>query len=81
MKENSDHLKEVMLKIGQQIRILRKTKTNLDYKKMSKGLGLSDKTVLNIEHGSHDYKIKSLLKILSHYPEIKISQFFEDAGL
>lgn len=82
MQQNIDpQLKEILVKIGDQVRLLRKTNTNLDYKKHAAELKLSDKTLLRIEHGSDNYLIGSLIKILQSYEDVKLSKFFQDCGL
>lgn len=82
MQQNIDpQLKEILEKIGSQVRSLRKTQTNYNYKNHALQMNMSDKTLLRIEHGSDNYLIGSLIKILQSYEDMTLSKFFQDCGL
>ena len=72
---------EIMEKIGEQVRELRKSSTDKPYSDFAiNTLKINKNTYFRIEKGKMDYNISWLLKILNHH-DIKLSQFFEDAGL
>jgi len=76
-------VKEVLEKIGAQVRKKRKKQSNpMDYKEYAKeNLPIGQNTYLRIEQGNGDYHISNLIHVLLKYPDLKISEFFEEAGL
>lgn len=72
---------EIMEKIGEQVRELRKSSTDKPYSDFATNtLEINKNTYFRIEQGKMDYNISWLLKILNHH-DIKLSQFLMDAGL
>ena len=72
---------EWLLKIGAQVRKLRKEKAKMGYIEMSEKVGLDKKTYYNIERAVNEYNITSLMKIIDFYPKMTLSNFFKQAGL
>ena len=66
---------ELMLKIGQKIRELRKQK-NISYEKLAKEIGLDRNTVNLIELGKTNFQFQTLLRILS-YHKVSVFDFFK----
>jgi len=72
---------EIMEKIGEQVRELRKSSTDKPYSDFATNTPeINKNTYFRIEQGKMDYNISWMLKILKHH-DIKLSQFFKDAGL
>jgi hypothetical protein len=81
-KELDPEVKEVLEKIGALVRTKRKESSSLDYKKYAKAeLPIGIATYWRIEKGNGDYHISNLIHVILKYPELKLSKFFEDAGL
>ena len=79
---NDPSIQEVMDKIGKQVRLLRESNTQRSYSDFAKNvIQMNKNTYFNIEQGKRDYTISHLLRILNQYPDMKISQFFQEAGL
>lgn len=73
---------ETLRAIGLYLRELRKLNSKLDYKSYARDeVNIGMNTYLRMEQGSADYNISNLLKVISYYPDFKISEFFEEAGL
>jgi len=66
---------ELMVRIGEKIRELRKQK-NISYEKLAKEIGLDRNTVNLIELGKTNFKFQTLLSILS-YHKISVFDFFK----
>ena len=81
-KDLDPDVKEVLEKIGAQVKKMRKANSTLDYQKFAKKeLPIGTIKYYRIERGYGDYHISNLLKVLRHYPDLKISDFFNAAGL
>ena len=81
-KDLDPKVKELLEKIGTQVRTMRKESSSLDYKKYAKDeLPIGSATYWRIEKGSGDYHISKLLHVLLNYPDLKLSDFFKEAGL
>ena len=81
MVTNNDN-KDILIKIGQQLRKMRKQHHKIGYIEFAEEIVRIDKkTYYNLERGERDYKIGNLLKVLSHYPNYSMEQFFRDAEL
>ncbi len=81
-KDLDPKVKELLEKIGAQVRTMRKESSKLDYKKYAKEeLPIGIATYWRIEKGNGDYHISNLLQVLLNYPDKKLSEFFKDAGL
>jgi hypothetical protein len=81
-KEVDPYLKEILEKVGEQVTLLRKSNSKLNYKDYADDvLKMSKNTYQRIEYGSGDYNIGNLVKIISHYPDQKLSKIFKKAGL
>lgn len=75
-------IKEVLEKIGAQVRTMRKASSSLDYKEYARHeLPIGAATYWRVEKGNGDYHISNLLHVLLKYPDLKLSEFFEAAGL
>lgn len=73
---------EILRKIGTYLREQRKLNSKLDYKAYAKKeLEVGMNTYLRMERGNRDYHISNLIKVINHYPEFKLSEFFAEAGL
>ena len=83
MDKDLDPKVSVLLeKIGTQVRTMRKESSSLDYKKYANTeLPIGSATYWRIEKGSGDYHISKLLHVLLKYPDLKLSDFFKEAGL
>ncbi len=82
VKDLDPKVKELLEKIGAQVRIMRKESSSLDYKKYAKEeLPIGIATYWRIEKGENDYHISNLLQVLLNYPDKKLSDFFKEAGL
>ena len=80
-RENDSKHQEWLLKIGAQVRKLRKTETNLNYIDFANIIGIDKKTYYKIERAEGEYNITTLMKIISYYPKMTLSKFFRLAGL
>ncbi|MBN1415658.1 MAG: hypothetical protein JW973_11200 [Bacteroidales bacterium] len=86
MKKDIDpELKEVLLKVGNQVRELRKNNSDKGYLKFAEdiqkqGIQVSKNTLYRVETGSGDYNLLSLISLLKHY-NVKVSDFFKECGL
>ena len=81
-KDLDPDIKVVLEKVGAQIKKMRKANSLLDYREFAKNeLPIGIITYYRIEKGYGDYHISNLLKVLRHYPDLKISDFFKAAGL
>lgn len=67
--------------IGKQLRMMRLSQGKSNYRDYSEKMAIHENTYYYLEKGSRDYTITSLLEVISHYPDLKLSQFFSDAGL
>jgi hypothetical protein len=68
--------------IGRYLRDQRKRNSDLDYKNYAKKeIGIGMNTYLRMESGSGDYNISNLIKVINKYPNLKLSDFFREAGL
>lgn len=67
--------------IGKQLKQMRLYQGHSNYREYAKILGIHENTYYFLERGSRDYTISSLLEVLSHYPDLKLSQFLEEVGL
>ena len=73
---------EILKAIGDCMRDLRKVNSPLDYKSFARDeVNIGMNTYLRMEKGNGDYNISSLLKVISYYPDLKLSEFFDEAGL
>ena len=73
---------EILKAIGDCMRDLRKVNSPLDYKSFARDeVNIGMNTYLRMEKGNGDYNISSLLKVISYYPDLKLSEFFDAAGL
>lgn len=80
-KELDPVVKEILEKIGAQVRTMRKASSDLDYKKYAREeLPIGIATYWRIEKGTHDYNVSNLLQVLLKY-NLKLSDFFKEAGL
>jgi predicted transcriptional regulator len=70
-----------LVKIGKQIRKLRKERTKMGYIEFSKQVGMDKKTYYKMERGEGDFNISSLMRIISFYPELTMQEFFAEAEL
>lgn len=73
---------KILKAIGDCMRDLRKLNSPLDYKSFASNeviVGMN--TYLRMEKGNGDYNISSLLKVINYYPDLKLSEFFKEAGL
>jgi len=76
--DNQDQLK----RIGEQLRNMRNQHYKVGYIEFAtKVVHMDKKTYYNLERGERDYKIGNLLKVLTHYSNYSLEQFFHDAGL
>ena len=76
------NLKNVLERIGKQIKALRKSYGNRNYVSFAKeDVGINRNTYLRIENGTGDYTIGNLIKIMSQYPNEKLSDILRKAGL
>lgn len=80
-KELKPETADALVRIGDQIKSLRKNRTKLNYKKLSNELKIGQNTYLRIEKGNGDYNLSNLFSILDYYPDVKLSDLFRDAGL
>ena len=86
MKKDIDpELKEVLLKVGKQIRKLRNDNSDNGYLKFAEdiqkqGVQVSKNTLYRMETGSGDYNLLSLLSLLKHL-DVKASEFFREVGI
>lgn len=86
MKKDIDpELKEVLLKVGEQVRKLRNEKSDKGYLKFAEdiqkqGIQVSKNTMYRMETGSGDYNLLSLISLLKHF-NINASDFFKTCGL
>ena len=81
-KELDPEVKEVLEKIGALVRTKRKESSSLDYKKYAKAeLSMGSATYWRIEKGNGDYHISNLIHVILKYQELKLSDFFKEAGL
>ena len=68
-------------KIGQQLRKLRKEQTGLSYIDFAKMVGMNRKTYYKIETGAGEFYFSSLIRVLSYYKDLPLSQFLRDLEL
>ena len=80
-KELKPEISDALIRIGDQIKLLRKNQTSMHYKKLAKELSIGQNTYLRIEKGNGDYNLGNLISILNYYPDVKLSDLFRDAGL
>jgi hypothetical protein len=81
-KEIDPQIKQVLEKIGEQVKVLRKNHGKKNYISFAKDdLVMNKNTYLKIENGTGDYNIGKLIKIMSRYPDVKLSKIFKKAGL
>lgn len=80
-KELEPHIADVLLSIGEQVKELRKTRTNYNYKQLSENLTIGQNTYLRIEKGHRDYNISNLIAVVDYYKDIKLSDILRKAGL
>ena len=86
MKKDIDpELKDVLIKVGEQVRKLRKTNSDKGYASFAKeiqemGVQVSKNTLYRLETGNGDYDFLSLVSILKHF-DVKVSDFFGECGL
>jgi transcriptional regulator with XRE-family HTH domain len=80
-KKPEPEIADTLIKIGNQIKYLRKNRTSLNYKKLSEELKIGQNTYLRIEKGNGDYNLGNLISILNYYQDVKLSDLFRDAGL
>lgn len=86
MKKDIDpELKEVLLKVGNQVRELRKNNSDKGYLKFAediqkRGVQVSKNTLYRIETAGGDYNLLSLISLLKHF-NVKVSDFFKECGL
>jgi len=71
--------------IGERIREIRKDRTSINYKDFAEqlkkdGKNVSKNTLQRIETGNENYNLVSLLSLLKYF-DIKVSDFFREAGL
>jgi len=71
--ENIEYLK----KVGERVKQLRKSRTNLSYTDFAEEVELHRNTYWRLENGSYDFHITTLKKILDHY-KITMSEFFKE---
>lgn len=69
-------LNEKFRRIGEIVKHLRKTRTNLGYIDFAQNIGLNKKTYYRIERGSGDYYFSSLVQVISFYPDLSLADFF-----
>ncbi len=82
VKELDPMVKEILEKVGNQVKHLRKTKVKQHYKDFANNkLPMGQNTYLRIEKGNGDYHISNLIQVVLNYPDLKLSKFFKDAGL
>ena len=72
---------EWLVLIGKQVRRLRKERAKQSIILFSETVGLQRKTYYKIERGQGEFNITTLMKIISHYPNLTLSKFFRLAGL
>ena len=78
MKEEiSTDNKKYLKQVGERVKQLRKSRTNLSYSDFAEKVELHRNTYFRIESGSHDFHITTLKKILDHY-HITMSDFFKE---
>lgn len=86
MKKDIDpELEKVLLKVGEQVRKLRKDKSDKGYLKFAEdiqkqGVQISKNTLYRMETGSGDYNLLSLISLLNHL-DVKVSDFFREVGI
>ena len=80
-KKLDPEIADALIRIGDQIKLLRKNRTSLNYKKLSEELKIGQNTYLRIEKGNADYNLGNLISILFYYKDVKLSDLFRDAGL
>jgi hypothetical protein len=74
--------REILQRIGDYLRDLRKLNSDLDYKRFAKEkafIGMN--TYLRMEKGSGDYNISNLIRVVRSHPDFKMSDLFREAGL
>jgi len=82
VKPVDPEIKEILEKIGEQVATMRKKHGKLNYKDYAADISEVNKnTYQRIEYGVGDYNIGTLIKIISKYPDQKLSSFFKKAGL
>ena len=79
-RELEPELLDDLQKLGEQIKLLRKNKTNLNFRELSKQTKISERTYLRIENATDDYSFSSLWET-ARYFDIKLSDLFRQAGL
>ncbi|MCF8380089.1 MAG: helix-turn-helix domain-containing protein [Bacteroidales bacterium] len=80
-KKLEPEVADALIRIGNQIKLLRKDRTNFHYKDLAEELSIGQNTYLRIEQGKYNYQIGNLISILKYYPDVKLSDLFRDAGL
>ena len=81
-KELDPEVKEVLETIGKLVRTKRKENSSLDYKNYANTeLPFGSATYWRIEKGVGDYHISNLIHVIMKYPNLKLSEFFLEAGL
>ena len=82
MSTDLDKVQDTLKVIGTYLREQRKKNSKLDYKEYAKEeIGIGMNTYLRMEQGSGDYNISNLIKVIRSCPDLKISDFFREAGL
>ena len=72
---------EWLVKIGKQVRKLRKEQAKLGYIKFAEKICIDKKTYYKIERAEGDYNITNLMRVISFYPKLTLQEFFKETGL
>jgi len=67
--------------IGDQVRRLRKEKTDLSYIDFAAKIGMNKKTYYKVERGLEEYYLSTLIRIIAFYEDITLESFFRETEL
>jgi DNA-binding XRE family transcriptional regulator len=82
MKSNdSVKVDQRLATIGEQVRKLRKEKTDLSYIDFAAKIGMNRKTYYKVERGQEEYYLSTLIRIISFYEDLTMESFFREIEL